>query len=163
MITLILHVYSRVLLDVGDFSEGIKYLKRALEINEGRQKPWRGKLTFEYANLALAYASLGNIDEAEDAFDKADEALSQFREKAKGNRAERFAIFHDQMGLIINGVLQSSLGDLREAETYFLRAIDELEVWTQGRKGSTWMRRADVMGEYLVENLLAQGRVAEVG
>ena len=157
----ILHVYSRVLLDVGNHSESIKYMKKAIEINEGKYKSWKGKLAFEYATLAKAYAELGNVDEAEDALDKANDALSIMREKGKGKRVERLALFHDQISLMINGILQSSLGNLREAETYFLRAIDKMEFWSQGRKGSTWKRRAEIMGGYLVDNLLAQGRIAE--
>lgn len=157
----ILHVYSRVLLDVGNFSEGIKVLKRALDVNQGKIKPRKGKLAYEYASLALAYANIGNVEEAEDALDEANDAVSIFREKARGKRAEKFALFHDQMSLMVNGVIQSALGNLREAESYYLRAIDKMENHIQGRKGSTWKRRAEVMGDYLVENLLNQGRIAE--
>ena len=157
----VLHVYSRVLMDVGNFSEGIKYLKRAIEINEGKLKSWKGKIAYEYASLAMAYSSLGNVDEAENALDRANDVLSVFREKANSKRAERFALFHEQMSLMINGILQSALGNLRESENYYIQAIDEMEEHIQGRKGRTWLMRARVMGGYLVDNLLAQGRIAE--
>lgn len=157
----ILHVYSRVLMDVGNFSEGIKYLKKAIDINEGKIKPRKGKLVYEHASLAMAYASLGNVDEAEDALDKSNDFLSDLVEKGNSKRAQRFAIFHRQMNLMVNGVIQSALGNLRESENYYRKAINEMEEYTRGRKWRTWLMRAKVKGEYLVDNLLSQGRIAE--
>lgn len=158
----ILHVYSRILLEVGNYSEGIKYLKKAIDINEGKIKPIKGKLAYEYTSLARAYASLGNVDEAEDALDESESILaSQGGGGRWAKRVARLVLFHKQMSLTTNGIIQTSLGNLREAESFYIRAIEEMEDYVQGRKGSTWQRRAHVMGSYLVDNLLAQGRTAE--
>jgi len=155
----VLHILSRVLLDVGNYSESIKYLKEAIEIQEGRFKPRKGKLAYEYSFLAKAYAELGDFEEAEDALSDADGYLSNVKYKSK--RSQRFKLFHEQTSLMTNGIIQSSQGNLREAEEYYLRAINKMEGYTRGRKGRTWMMRARVKGRYLVENLLAQGRIAE--
>ncbi|GMR16459.1 MAG: tetratricopeptide repeat protein [Gammaproteobacteria bacterium] len=155
----VLHRAATITMDIGRYSDSIRYIKRAIELNEAKYKPWRGKGLFQYTFLAIAYAELGDIDEAESAFDVADYYYSIM---GYGNqRAVDNALKREQEVLMVNGIIQNSQGELREAEEYFRQAITSMAKHSRGKKGWTWRSRAKVMGPYLVNNLLIQGRTAE--
>ena len=154
-----LHRAAQLSMEIGNFSESIQYIKRAIKLNENKIKPYKGKALGQYAFLAAAYAELGNVDEAEDALDTAERYYSEM--KYKNKRAQRFALKHQQQSLMAKGIIENAQGNLRAAEGYFRQTIDVMAEHAQGQKGWTWRSRAKVMGPYLVNNLLAQGRIAE--
>lgn len=154
-----LHRAAQIAMEVGNYSDSVRFINKAIRNNKDKLKPYKGKFLYQYAFLAAAYAELGDIDEAESALETGENYFSEIKKSNK--RLERFALLHQQMTLITKGIIQNGQGNLREAEEYFRQTVDLMEEHSQGRKGWTWRHRAKVMGPYLVGNLLAQNRIAE--
>ena len=155
----VLHRAAQISMEVGHFSDSVRYIKKAIKLNESKFKPYKGKATNEYTFLAAAYAELGDTDEAEDALETAESYFSQM--KYKNKRSQRFALRLQQQSEMTKGIIENSKGNLRTAEDYYRKVIDLMAEHSPGHKGWTWRNRAKVMGSYLVNNLLAQGRIAE--
>lgn len=155
----VIHRIAKVAMESGRFSDGVRYMQEALELNLKKDKPWKGKALHQYTYLAIAYANLGDVENAEDMLDDAVDMHNGMG--LKNPRAVKHKKFYEQKEAMARGKVADAKGELREAEDYYRKANELLKTNIPGKKGRILTYRAEVMGSYLVENLLLQGRVAE--
>lgn len=155
----VMHRAAKIHLEAGRFMDAIGFMEEAKKLNEDKDKPRRGKALNQNAFLAAAYAQVGDIERAEDALAEGESHYDAM--KFQNERAQKMALYLKQVSAVVNGNISDARGELRLAEDQYREAIGFHNKHVEGRKGSTWARKAIIMGSYLVDNLLAQGRVAE--
>lgn len=152
---------SLIAADMGNFSDGIRYVEEAIYFNQKRMKPLNGRDVIHYAQLADVHSQAGNVDEAKSAFYEARDLFNNRLTRLPDRLLHQLPQWQLHID-IAEAKVSMAQGSLRQAEIKFRNILNrfgggDLAYYSDYNVSN----EASIRGFHLVEILLAQGRVAE--